>query len=301
MSSRGLVWFIIVSDHWTKKHWTSPPKIYKGEYLLILKKKTRKTAKLNHLIFDTKAYYAVSLNVLFFLYSKAFGKTKNFGGLIEMEMTKELAELTGIMCGDGCLSSYKKKYIIYICGHKQDDREYHEITTKKLFINLFNKEVKIQERKEENALFIRFSDKKIFYMLNSFGIPIGKKYDKLKVPDWVIDSSELSFSFIRGLADTDGCVFFSKQHRKVGYYPRIEIASKSRIFLEEVLSILVSNGFYGSLSQSSQYSRLEIPGFKNLDRWLNLIGFNNPKHMKKIEAHIGPITPPTRILTSQKN
>ena len=91
-----------------------------------------------------------------------------------MNKTKELAELVGMMYGDGCLSSYKKKYIIYLCGHKQDDKEYHEITTKKLFLHLFNKEVKIKERKKENALFVRFSDKKIFKMLNSVGIPIGK-------------------------------------------------------------------------------------------------------------------------------
>ena len=217
-----------------------------------------------------------------------------------MEMTKELAELAGIMCGDGCLSSKKQKYMVYISGHKQDDKEYHEITTKRLFLYLFNKEIRIQERKKENTLFIRFSDKKIFHMLNSIGIPIGKKYDNLKVPDWIINNSDLSFCFVRGLADTDGSIVFSKQHRNMRYYPRIEITSKSRSFLEEVFSILVSNGFYGSLSKKGPYYRLEIPGFKNLDKWLKLIGFNNPKHIRKIEARLGPITPSTRILTNQQ-
>ena len=217
-----------------------------------------------------------------------------------MEMTKELAELVGMIFRDGCLSSYKKKYMIYICGHKQDDKEYHEITTKKLFLHLFGKEVSIQERKMENTLFIRFSDKKIFYMLNSVGIPIGKKYDNLRVPDWIVSNPDLSVCFVRGLADTDGSVVFSKQHRNIRYYPRIEITSKSRSFLEEVLSILVSNGFYGSLSKKGPYYRLEIPGFKNLDMWLKLIGFSNPKHIRKIEANKGPFTPSTRILTSQQ-
>lgn len=211
-----------------------------------------------------------------------------------MEMTKDLAELTGIMCGDGCLSSKKQKYVVYISGHKQDDRYYHDNTTKPLFLKIFSKEIKVHERKDENTLFIRFSDEKIFNMLNSIGLPIGKKYDYLKVPDSIINNSVLSVCFLRSLADTDGSIVFSKQHRKVSYYPRIEIASKSKTFLEEVLSILVSNGFYGSVSKKGVHFRLEIPGFKNLNRWLNIIGFNNQKHINKIEAHMGPITPLTR-------
>ena len=212
-----------------------------------------------------------------------------------MGMTKELAELTGIMSGDGCLSSKKQKYVVYISGHKQDDRHYHDNTTKKLFMDIFGKEIKVQERSDENTLFIRFSDKKIFSILHSIGLPIGKKYDYLKVPDCIIKNSILSFCFLRGLADTDGSIVFSKQHKKINYYPRIEITSKSRNFLEEVLLILASNGFYGSISKRGIYCRLEIPGFKNLERWLNLIGFNNKKHIRKIEARLGPITPSTRL------
>jgi|SRR3989338_4388836 len=213
-----------------------------------------------------------------------------------MKKTKELAELVGIMMGDGCLSSCNGAYVTYISGHKIDDREYHEKTIKNLFLKIFGKEVFVKERRKENAIFIRFYDKAIFNILHSVGIPIGKKYDSLKIPDWIVNNSELSSSFIRGLADTDGSVVFSKQHKAVPYYPRIEISSKSGSFLEEVLSILVSKGFYGSISKNSQYYRLEVSGFKNLERWLALIGFNNPKHMKKVE---NIKTPPTRILTSQ--
>ena len=68
-----------------------------------------------------------------------------------MKMTNELAELAGIMCGDGCPSSCNGAYVIYISGHKIDDREYHEVTIKNLF-------------------------------LHSIGIPSGKKYSHLKIP-----------------------------------------------------------------------------------------------------------------------
>ena len=212
-----------------------------------------------------------------------------------MEMTKELAELTGIMCGDGCLSSKSQKYVVYISGHKYLDFDYHNKCTRALFLRVFGKNIKINHRSDENTLFIRFSDEKVFNVLNSVGLPIGKKYDNLKVPTWINKNPDFAVSFVRGLTDTDGCVVFSKQHRSIGYYPRIEIASKSISFLEEVFSILVSNGFYGSVSKKGPHYRLEIPGFKNLDRWLKLIGFNNPKHIRKIEAHMGPITPLVRL------
>ncbi|HCE31439.1 TPA: hypothetical protein DEQ89_05575 [Candidatus Daviesbacteria bacterium] len=65
------------------------------------------------------------------------------------------------------------------------------------------------------------------------------------------------------------------------------------------MDLLKNTGFYGSVSRKGPHYRLEVPGFKNLELRQKLIGFNNPKHIKKIEAHLGPLTPSTRILTSQ--
>ena len=212
-----------------------------------------------------------------------------------MKITKEFAELIGIMFGDGCLSSKQNKYVVYISGHKIDDKEYHEKITKNLFLSVFDKKIKIDERRKENTLFIRFSDKRIFNILKSEGMPVGKKYGNLMIPPAIKNDKDLIFRFICGLFDTDGCMFLSKQHKKERYYPRIEIASKSESFLREVLDILKSNGFYGSISKRGIYRRLEIPGFKNLERWLKLIGFHNPKHMRKIEITLENKTPRTRL------
>ena len=96
-----------------------------------------------------------------------------------------MAELLGIMIGDGCLSRTGKKYIIYISGNKYKDFDYHNITTRKLFKDVFDKEIKIGFRKKENTLFIRFSDKAIFHFMTDKGVPIGKKYDGLKIPECV--------------------------------------------------------------------------------------------------------------------
>ncbi len=200
-------------------------------------------------------------------------------------MNEKFAELLGIMVGDGCLSTYSKKCIIYISGHKTDDMEYHNGVTKELFKYVFDKDIKIELRKKEHTLLIRFSDKKIFEKLSQY-LPIGVKYDKLKVPEEIIKNKKYLLAFIRGIADTDGSVVFSKQHKDYAYYPRIEISSKSKYLLNRLLFELKKNGFYGSVSKKGKnVHRLEIPGKRNLKLWLENIGFNNIKHMKKIESH----------------
>ena len=237
-------------------------------------------------------------------------------------MNKKFAELLGIMVGDGCLSSRINKNVVYISGHKIDDLKYHRTTTTELFKDVFNKKIvcdqracrrafikkgftfwknwhflstskkcanhiqkiEIKFRKNEQTLFIRFSDKEIFRNLAQY-LPIGKKYNKLEVPEEIINNREYFFAFMRGLADTDGSVIFSKQHRSYSYYPRIEIASKSRPFLDSLMRQLKKNGFYGSISHKDEKThRLELPGSKNLNNWLKHIKFNNKKHLRRINA-----------------
>ncbi|MBU0460034.1 MAG: hypothetical protein KJ771_04460 [Nanoarchaeota archaeon] len=175
--------------------------------------------------------------------------------------------------------------MIYIAGHKTDDLHYHENVTKPLFKELFNKNVNIGFRKKEHALFIRFSDQEIFAKLSKY-LPIGRKYDFLKIPEDILSNQKYFFAFVRGLADTDGCVVFSKQHRTYPYYPRIEITSKSKIFLSKILLELKTVGFYGSVSHKGKDNyRLEIPGIKNLFKWLEFIGFSNITKINKIMDH----------------
>ena len=210
----------------------------------------------------------------------------------------KLSELMGILLGDGCLSKTGKAHYIYISGHKIDDFEYHNTITRSLFLNLFDKKININFRKNEKTLFIRFSDKNIFYFLNKQGLPVGRKYESIKVPELCKHKNQYFFSFIRGLFDTDGCIVFTKQHKSVYYYPRLELTSKSKNFLLEILSFLIKIGFYGSISNKGKRCyRLEISGFNNLNLWIKLIGFNNPKIIKKMASRAG-IEPATLRLTA---
>ncbi len=201
-------------------------------------------------------------------------------------MNDKYAELLGIMSGDGCLSNVNKRHMVYVCGHKLDDYAYHEKVTRTLFKEVFNKETHLWARPDENVVIVRFSDKKIFDSLAKY-LPIGRKYETLSVPEGILTNKKNFFAYMRGLVDTDGTVTFSKQHKLVRYYPRIEITSKSKTFLQTLLIQLILLGFYGSVSHAGNNAyRLEIPGVKNLSLWLEKIGFNNKKHIAKIKRNI---------------
>jgi intein/homing endonuclease len=194
-----------------------------------------------------------------------------------------ISELLGIILGDGCLSRSGNKHILYICGHKQDDLPFYKTVVLPLIQYVLNKETKINFKKGEQTLFVRFSDKATFDYLSNLGIPIGKKYETLRIPR-IVEENQLMPNFLRGLLATDGCVILSKQHRKVPYYPRIEISSKSKTFLDNILVHLQDMDFNGSVSNKGKCCfRLEIPGFENLFRWYQLIGFLNIKHYLKIQ------------------
>jgi len=215
-----------------------------------------------------------------------------------------LSEFFGVMTGDGCLSNTGKrkgsgnKYWLYICGHKFDDRQHYEYLSKIIEI-LFNKKVNIGERKKENAIFIRFSDKKIFQRLVELGFPIGKKYSKIDIPNWIASEKENSTSFLRGLFDTDGSFVLSKQHKKIPYYPRIEIATKSLVLAQKVKSLINEFGIGCSLNRKKEYFRLEVAGNANCQNWMTLIGTRNNKHQVKYERYLkektfpGGLEPPT--------
>ena len=211
-------------------------------------------------------------------------------------MNEKFAELLEIMFGDGCLSKYSNCYIVYISGHKADDLDYHSTTICGLFKDVFNKKTHVNIRNDEQTLITRFSDKEIFAKISSY-MPIGKKYDKLKVPSEILNDRKYFFAFMRGFVDTDGTIIFSKQHKNHPYYPRIEIASISKSLLCTLLSELEKYGFYGSVSRKTEKScRLEMPGQKNLRKWFELIGFNNSKNIRKIKSHLrGLETPLDRL------
>ena len=73
----------------------------------------------------------------------------------------------------------------------------------------------------------------------NLGLPLGKKFE-LEIPKEFIDKKELLTACIRGIFDTDGCLYLEKKNNKL--YPRIQISTISLKLSEQLANLLNSIG-----------------------------------------------------------
>jgi len=207
-------------------------------------------------------------------------------------LTPELAEICGIHAGDGYLRMRKQnKGEIDISGHLEE-KDYYYNHVIPLFNKVFNLNIKGRYFSRGSYGFVIYN-KKVAQLLNELGFPFGNKSKIVEVPKQILESNEkiLYTRFLRGLFDTDGCLYF--QNRKTGknytefkrkhnYYPIISLTSVSKLLMESIGFMLKELGLkhfaYGhqpkNLRDSYRYVII-ISGVKRLQRWMELIGIKN--------------------------
>jgi len=201
------------------------------------------------------------------------------------KINKELAEFYGILLGDGCISKFysqnRNKEIIRIDGHSQNDREYYTYL-QNLIERITKRKISIGYRNNKNAIFITFSNKKFSAFLNDqLNFPYGKKQGM------IISNKFLKKGFInnvlRGLFDTDGSIYFTKNNHKRDKrtYPLIEISSHNTNLINQLLKILRGKGFNPILSHYKD--SIKLHGKKEVTKWMCEIGSSNPYKKSKYE------------------
>ncbi|QQG38671.1 MAG: hypothetical protein HYS32_03640 [Candidatus Woesearchaeota archaeon] len=139
-------------------------------------------------------------------------------------MNSDLAEFTGAMIGDGCISTWwsnsEKRYrkVALLTGHLKNDRHYYEKVIRPIIIKEFGIRGYIKERTKLNCLYLVMSTN-IFNFFKDLGFPIGKKKN-LKIPSKIMKDLELSKACVRGIFNTDGSIYrrYSKKYNK---HPRV--------------------------------------------------------------------------------
>ena len=123
-----------------------------------------------------------------------------------IKLDEKLAELIGIIIGDGFLDGKFGHYNIGIVGDPIKDKEYFEYV-KGLIKSVCSKEVRIVHR--FRGLRITFGCKELFVELTQkYNLPIGKgKCEKVVIPAQIICNWNLAKHTLRGIVDTDGSVF----------------------------------------------------------------------------------------------
>jgi len=229
-------------------------------------------------------------------------------------MDGKFAELCGIIAGDGHLgrvvnsaNSKRNDYIITISGNKTEDLEYYNHVSS-LFHDVFNKKLCLRIAHDELVMYAH--SKRVLEQFENAGITVGKKAKTVFIPKIILNDEVYSRAFLRGLADTDFSMTFKKAGRKFHSYPKIVAELASRQIIEDIKIILQRIGInyleYFIDRQTNfghkQTYRIEILGKKNLQVWMNLVGFKNPKHLTKIKVweKCGYCPPFTTILERKK-
>lgn len=210
-----------------------------------------------------------------------------------IRVNEELAEMIGAHIGDGSMGFYRNHPVISFFGHPKEDREYVRwIST--LYQKYFG--IKANLRKWSKVIGFQIFSKDAYIFFKSLGIPSGRKND-INIPPLIKKSgNKILSSFIRGIFDTDGTVYFEK--RNTGLYPRIQLKITSKNITNSLNEIL--NNIFEI--KSTMYHRrerknwkmsyfVEVRGRKNLEKWISLIGFRNIKNVSKIVLWMNNINP----------
>lgn len=123
------------------------------------------------------------------------------------ERSELLAEFIGVMIGDG---SIRNDYQIAIAFNGREDQDYAvyiQYMIKKLF------DVTSSIKKNDLSAEIVVSGKSLVEFLAKIGLSKGNKVvNQIRVPNWIFERKEYQTACLRGLFDTDGCVY---QHNYV--------------------------------------------------------------------------------------
>ncbi|MFH1696029.1 MAG: LAGLIDADG family homing endonuclease [Candidatus Micrarchaeota archaeon] len=211
---------------------------------------------------------------------------------LNMELSNNLCEFIGALIGDGFTSKYGKTYWTELTGDLTLDYNYLTNVMTDYSILLFNGLApRTTIVKKKNTIRKIFHSKQLHQILTQrFGFPAGVKCYTIKIPEEIMNSKEeFIFSTIRGIFDTDGCVFFDKRKIYNKAYPRIVLQTTSEQLYLQLRRFLKKHfSLYARKKSTREIYIVEIYGNKNLKKWMKLIGFSNKRHLSKIEEYFKP-------------
>lgn len=208
---------------------------------------------------------------------------------INLELSTELCEFVGAFIGDGFTGRYGGKYLTQFTGDARYEREYLKHSLAPIAQKLFN--LKPSFRAVENTLRMNFRSKTLYLLFTErFQMPLGKKNLIVRIPEEIIEGGQnFIVATLRGIADTEGTVFFDLRPVYDTPYPRIQICTTSQPLAEQIRGTLREMGFSIYTREDRRTGHpvfhIEIYGHVQLQKWLREIGFSNEKHLNKIRRY----------------
>jgi len=203
-------------------------------------------------------------------------------------LDESMAELVGIIIGDGCISCARNHYFVEIVGNPKDEGPFfdkiRDLTSKRI-----DKTPKITVRSRGLRLKI-YSKAFVQYLIHVLHLPHGKGKNLLvQIPEPIEKNWRLAKACIRGIMDTDGSFFLARKGNNP-HYPCLEITTTSRVLANQLRRLLTINGFRISTRVDARTPtpafRIGIYGANMAQKWNSEIGFSNNKNIDKYRQYI---------------
>lgn len=217
-----------------------------------------------------------------------------------------LAYETGVHIGDGSLHITKGgTHSVRFYGHGEDDWLFISEIMPRIIKQLYNKNVRAKQCSDSNKCVLNICSKAVATFKQNIGLSVGKKTME-DLPKFIKQDRKLVINCIRGIADTDFSLYFTKNEKGQYSEPAILCVMNNKELIQNLGKYLESFGFDVRIKTDIKRTRngtnliehrIGIYGRKNLEKWMNLIGFSNPKHLTKyhIWKKFGYCNPKTRI------
>lgn len=196
----------------------------------------------------------------------------------------ELAEFLGIEFGDGGIGNL---WQIVITLNSISDRKYAEYITT-LGFNLFGIKPKLRKRPNQNALVVVYSSTHLVDFIVSKGAVRGNKIvQQIDIPKWINQAQEYERAFVRGLIDTDGCLYIHRHTIKNVLYQNLGLcfASFSNKLLISVANIFIKNGIKPYITNEGRC--IYLYSYKSVLKYLSIFGSSNHRILQKYEQWRG--------------
>lgn len=196
---------------------------------------------------------------------------------LPQQYSSELAELFGILLGDGSVTRYYVKVYLNLVA----DKGYAPLV-QKICKRLFRgASVTITPRPTRGTEEVQISSCDVSkYLLETEFEP-----RKRIIPDWIIRNKNFVKAAIRGLFDTEGSVGIKYFEGKNGnyFYKQLTFTNRNENILKFIERELCKMGY--SATKNSR-KNIYISNAKDIHRYFREIGSNNPKLTKKLKSRV---------------
>lgn len=185
----------------------------------------------------------------------------------------DLAEFVGIVLGDGSITSRQVTISFNVL-----DAEYAKHVTG-LVSELFGVRSSSSIDQTDHTISVIASGVELVEVLQGLGLKRGNKVtQQVDVPAWVWQQRDFQIACLRGLMDTDGCVFRHtyRVNGKTYTYTKLAFTNYSRPLLLSAKQLFETLGLAPTLHKDGR--RLYLHDTKAVHKYFELVGTHNPRY-----------------------